>query len=94
MHGLNTAEHQPAKVAAIEAHWDGSKPAPLVLFALPERAEESNDFEIAIPNIASLIITHDVDGLFKGLKDFKPRGPATRARRRSSRSGSWSASAC
>ena len=72
MHGLNTAEHQPAKVAAIEAHWDGSKPAPLVLFALPNEREERNDFEISIPKIASFLITHDTDGLFKGLKDFKP----------------------
>ncbi len=71
-HGLNTAEYQPAKVAAIEAHWDGSKPAPLVLFAIPNEAEERNALEIAIPKIASLLITHDPDGLFKGLKDFKP----------------------
>ncbi|HEX2839901.1 cytochrome ubiquinol oxidase subunit I [Hyphomicrobium sp.] len=71
-HGLNTAEHQPAKVAAMEAHWDGSKPADLVLFAWPDEKQETNHFEIAIPNIASLIITHELDGLFKGLKDFKP----------------------
>ena len=72
VHGLNTAEHQPAKVAAMEAHWDGSKPADLVLFAWPNEAEERNDFEIAIPGLASFIITHSVEGLFKGLKDFKP----------------------
>ncbi len=71
-HGLNTLKHQPAKVAAIEAHWDGSKPAPLVLFAIPNSAEEKNDFEISIPNGASWILTHEADGLFKGLKDFKP----------------------
>ncbi len=71
-HGLNTAKHQPAKVAAMEAHWDGSKPADLVLFAWPDAKAETNHFEIAIPNIASFIITHDVNGLFKGLKDFKP----------------------
>jgi cytochrome d ubiquinol oxidase subunit I len=72
MHGLNTAEHQPAKVAAMEAHWDGSKPADLVLFAWPDEKEETNHFEISIPKIASLIITHSTDGLFKGLKDFAP----------------------
>jgi len=72
LHGINTAEHQPAKVAAMEAHWDGSKPAPLVLFAWPSDKAEENYFEIAIPNIASLIITHEWSGLFKGLKDFKP----------------------
>jgi len=72
MHGLNTAEHQPAKVAAMEAHWDGSKPADLILFAWPDDKQETNHFEISIPNMASFIITHDTDGLFKGLKDFKP----------------------
>jgi len=72
MHGINTAHYQPAKVAAMEAHWDGSKPAALVLFALPNAKEERNDFEISIPNLASFIITHDWNGLFKGLKDFKP----------------------
>lgn len=69
-HGLNTAEHQPVKVAAMEAHWDGSKPAGLVLFAWPDEEAETNLFEIGIPNLASLIITHSSDGLFKGLKDF------------------------
>jgi len=72
MHGLNTAEHQPVKVAAMEAHWDGSKPADLVLFAWPNEAEERNQFEIAIPGLASFIITHSMEGLFKGLKDFRP----------------------
>ena len=71
-HGLNTAEYQPAKIAAMEAHWDGSKPGDLVLFAWPDQKAEVNHFEIAIPHIASLIITHDPNGLFKGLKDFKP----------------------
>jgi cytochrome d ubiquinol oxidase subunit I len=70
LHGLNTAHHQPQKVAAMEAHWDGSKPAPLVLFAWPDQEAERNRYEVAIPNGASLIITHKVDGLFKGLKDF------------------------
>ena len=71
-HGLNTAEHQPAKVAAMEAHWDGSKPAPLILFAWPDAKAETNHLELAIPNLGSLIIRHDPNGLFKGLKDFKP----------------------
>ncbi len=70
LHGLNTAQYQPAKVAAMEAHWDGSKPAGMVLFAIPNEKEERNDYEISIPNLASLIITHDPNGLFKGLKDF------------------------
>jgi cytochrome d ubiquinol oxidase subunit I len=70
LHGLNTAKHQPAKVAAMEAHWDGSKPADLVLFAWPDASAERNRFEVAIPKGASLVITHDPDGLFPGLKDF------------------------
>lgn len=72
MHGLNTAKHQPAKVAAMEAHWDSSKPAPLVLFALPSDKDETNYYEISIPNVASYIITHQWDGRFPGLKDFAP----------------------
>jgi cytochrome d ubiquinol oxidase subunit I len=70
LHGLNTAQHQPQKIAAIEAHWDGSKPAPLVLFAWPDEEGERNRFEVAIPYAGSLIITHEFEGLFKGLKDF------------------------
>lgn len=72
LHGLNTAKYQPAKVAAMEAHWDGDKPADLVLFAVPNETEERNDWEISIPKLASFIITHEWNGLFKGLKDFKP----------------------
>jgi cytochrome d ubiquinol oxidase subunit I len=68
--GLNTEKHQPVKIAAIEAHWDGNKPGDLVLFAVPNEKEERNDFEISIPNGASWIITSKADGLFPGLKDF------------------------
>jgi cytochrome d ubiquinol oxidase subunit I len=71
MHGLNTLQHQPVKIAAIEAHWDGSEPASLVLFGWPDTKAERNIAEIAIPNAGSLIITHDPNGLFKGLKDFR-----------------------
>ena len=71
-HGLNTLHYQPAKIAAMEGHWDGSKPGELVLFAWPNQKAERNDYEIAVPNVASLILTHSFDGLFKGLKDFAP----------------------
>jgi cytochrome bd ubiquinol oxidase subunit I len=71
-HGLNTLEHQPIKIAAIEAHWDGSKPGALVLFAWPDERTESNLFEIAIPKAGSLILTHSLDGLFPGLKTVPP----------------------
>jgi cytochrome d ubiquinol oxidase subunit I len=72
LHGLSTAKHQPAKIAAIEAHWDGSRPAPLILFAWPDKQAETNHAEIAIPQLGSLIVTHDWNGLFPGLRDFKP----------------------
>ncbi|OYX14532.1 MAG: cytochrome ubiquinol oxidase subunit I [Rhizobiales bacterium 32-66-8] len=71
--GLVAAKHQPAKIAAIEAHWDGTKPGSLVLFAWPDEAKEENLFEIAIPNLSSLLITHSWDGLFPGLKQFAPQ---------------------
>lgn len=74
-HGLNTLEHQPAKIAAIEAHWEpvpGEKGVPLVLFAIPNEAEERNDYQIAIPHLGSLILTHSWDGTFPGLKSYAP----------------------
>ncbi len=66
-HGLNTLKHQPVKIAAMEAHWDGSKPGDFHLFAWPDEKNERNLFEISIPRGASLILTHDPDGLFPGL---------------------------
>lgn len=72
-HGLNTLKHQPIKIAAIEAHWDGSKPGALVLFAWPDEKAEKNWFEIAIPRGASLILRHDPDGLFPGLTSVPPQ---------------------
>ena len=65
-HGLQVAEYQPAKLAAIEGHWENTGPAPLVLFAIPNKTTESNDYEVSIPNGASLIVTHSLDGRFKG----------------------------
>jgi cytochrome bd ubiquinol oxidase subunit I len=72
LHGLNTLVHQPAKIAAIEAHWDGSKTAPFVIFAWPDERQERNRAEISIPNLGSLILTHDFQGKFPGLLDFAP----------------------
>jgi cytochrome d ubiquinol oxidase subunit I len=72
-HGLNTLKHQPIKVAAMEAHWDGSKPGALVLFAWPDEKNERNLFEISIPKGASLILMHDPNALFEGLKSVPPQ---------------------
>ena len=70
MHGMNTFEHQPVKVAAIEGIWDTQQGAPLTLFALPNTQTESNDYAIAIPKLASLILTHELNGEIKGLKEW------------------------
>lgn len=69
-HGKQTAIYQPAKLAAIEAHWDSSKPGALVLFAWPDEKAELNRFEIAIPGVASLLTHGSMDALFPSLKDF------------------------
>ena len=71
-HGLETAKYQPAKLAALEAHWDGDVPADLVLFALPDEKAETNHYEIVIPQGLSLLIAHEFDGKVTGLKDFAP----------------------
>ena len=73
LHGLNTLKYQPIKVAAMEAHWDGTKPGDFHLFAWPDAKAETNHFEISIPRGSSLILTHDPNGLFPGLKDVKPQ---------------------
>lgn len=70
LHGLNTLEHQPQKVAAMEANWDTRGHVPLVLFALPNEEKRTNDFEIGIPNGASLILRHSAEGVVPGLNDF------------------------
>lgn len=71
LHGLNTLEHQPAKIAAIEGLWHTEKGADLLLFAIPDEKHEMNHSEIKIPNLASLILTHKSDGVIKGLKEWK-----------------------
>ncbi|UUZ62374.1 cytochrome ubiquinol oxidase subunit I [Polaromonas sp. P1-6] len=75
MHGLNTLEHQPAKLAAMEGIWETQKGAPAVLFALPDGQARENRYEIAIPKLASLYLTHDLDGEIKGLNDFDGKHP-------------------
>ena len=74
-HGINTLHHQPAKVAAMEAIWETQKGAPAVLFALPDKDTQTNKFEIAIPKLASLYLTHAWDGEIKGIKDFGDQHP-------------------
>ncbi|MDA9818332.1 cytochrome ubiquinol oxidase subunit I [Flavobacteriaceae bacterium] len=71
LHGLNTKEYQPAKIAAMEGLWKTQKGAPLILFAIPDEENEKNKYEIKIPKLASFILTHDFDGEVKGLNEFK-----------------------
>ncbi|HYT48555.1 MAG TPA: cytochrome ubiquinol oxidase subunit I [Burkholderiales bacterium] len=70
LHGLNTREHQPAKIAAIEALWETEQGAPLVLFALIDEKEKANRFALEVPKAASLVLTHKLDGEVKGLAEF------------------------
>lgn len=71
MHGLNTLQHQPAKVAAMEGIWETERGAGLRLFALPDAENETNRYEIKIPHLTSLILTHEYNGEVQGLKSFK-----------------------
>ena len=74
-HGLNTLEHQPAKIAAVEAIWTTEKGVPLVLFAIPNAEKRRNDFAIQIPKGASLILKNDPDAELKGIDAFAPNAP-------------------
>jgi len=75
LHGLNTLEHQPAKLAAMEGIWKTGKGVPAILFALPDEKTKSNRYEIAIPKLASLYLTHSLDGEVKGLDQFEGKHP-------------------
>jgi cytochrome d ubiquinol oxidase subunit I len=75
LHGLNTLHHQPAKIAAMEGIWETQSGAPAVLFALPDSATHSNRYEVAIPRLASLYLTHSVDGVVQGIDAFGDQHP-------------------
>jgi cytochrome d ubiquinol oxidase subunit I len=68
MHGLNTLQHQPAKIAAMEGHWETQRGAPLILFGLPDDDAEITRFALEIPKLGSFILTHDWEGEVQGLK--------------------------
>ncbi|WP_269532358.1 cytochrome ubiquinol oxidase subunit I [Chitinimonas sp. BJYL2] len=75
LHGLNTLEHQPAKIAAMEGIWETQQGAPAVLFGLPDAKQQRNHYEIAIPKLASFYLTHDINGELKGIKAFGDKHP-------------------
>jgi cytochrome d ubiquinol oxidase subunit I len=70
LHGLNTLKHQPAKIAAMEAMWETGPGQPFTVFAIPDETAERNRVAIEIPKAGSLVLTHEVDGVVKGLKDW------------------------
>ena len=74
LHGLNTLEHQPAKIAAMEGHWENrpGEGVPLVLFGFPDMERETTRHAIEVPRLGSLILTHQWDGSIPALKDFPP----------------------
>ncbi|CAD5107914.1 cytochrome ubiquinol oxidase subunit I [Zestomonas carbonaria] len=74
LHGLNTLKHQPAKIAAMEGHWDNSsgEPTPLILFGWPDMEREETRFKLEIPYLGSLILTHSLDEQVPALKEFAP----------------------
>lgn len=72
LHGLNTKEYQPVKLAAIEGLWETRSGVPLVLFAIPDLKSEQNKYSIEIPKLASLILTHRLDGAVEGLESVLP----------------------
>jgi cytochrome d ubiquinol oxidase subunit I len=79
LHGLNTLEHQPAKVAAMEGHYETQRGAPLILFGMPDDEAEVTRYQLAVPKLGSLILTHDWEGEVPGLtafpKDQRPPAP-------------------
>lgn len=75
LHGLNTFEHQPQKIAAMEGVWHTEQGAPLLLFAWPDEVSQINHFAVPIPKLASLILTHDPEGEIRGLSDFENHPP-------------------
>ena len=74
LYGLNTLEHQPAKIAAMEGHWERrpGEGAPFILFGIPDMDEEQTRYALEIPSLGSLILTHSLDGRVPVLKDFTP----------------------
>src|SRR5258708_31079136 len=75
-HGLNTLEHQPAKIAAVEALWHTERGAPLVLFAIPNEELRRNDYSIELPYAPSLILKHDANADIRGIDAFAPDHPS------------------
>lgn len=74
-HGLNTLKHQPQKIAAMEGIWHTEQGAPLVLFGMPDEETRTTRYAVEVPRVASLILTHDLNGEVKGLNEFEGQHP-------------------
>jgi cytochrome bd ubiquinol oxidase subunit I len=74
LHGINTLEHQPAKIAAMEGHYETQRGAPLILFGIPDDEAEVTRYQLALPKLGSLILTHGLNGEVPGLKSFPKDG--------------------
>jgi len=82
VHGPNTLEHQPAKIAALEGHWEshGEGPLPLLVFGWPDMEREETPFAVGIPRLGSLILTHTSTGRLRGRNHFRRKtGPMPRS---------------
>ena len=75
LHGLNTLQHQPAKIAAMEGIWETERGAALTLFGIPDEAAGTTHYAVKIPKLGSLILTHDLDGEIQGLDAFEGTHP-------------------
>ena len=73
-HGLMDLKYQPAKIAAVEGHWENEpgESLPLILFGLPDMKAETTRYAVQVPHLGSLVLTHSWNGQIPGLKDFAP----------------------
>ena len=81
LHGLNTLEHQPAKIAAMEGHWETGAGQPLILFGWPDMEAETTRYKIEIPSLGSYILTHDWNGDGEGPQGLAAQRAAQRDHR-------------
>jgi cytochrome d ubiquinol oxidase subunit I len=75
LHGLNTLQHQPAKIAAMEAVWHTERGAAFTVVGFPDEEKRATDYAVKIPYAGSLILTHSLDGEVKGLNEFEGEHP-------------------
>jgi cytochrome bd ubiquinol oxidase subunit I len=78
LHGLNTFHHQPAKLAAMEGHWETQSGAPFIIIGWPDQEADVTRWAIEVPYLGSLILTHKLEGTVRGLKEWprEDRPPA------------------